>query len=171
VTSNRVQRGVHKRDQQSTVASASNRDQCGRPMPKLPKTPEEPRKSAHRLAWDRVLSRVRRHPVTVSISSLARYHRLRLPETAVTAARERVSQFRGQGLGIQVIGLAAWGGLSWLYDFRGALGGAGVALACYAIGRSRLKPWRCGNCKAPLATAQVRVCPGCHARLVGTVAQ
>jgi hypothetical protein len=114
-----------------------------------------------------MLARAWRHPVTVSISSLARFHRLKLPEPAVTAARERVRQFRGQGVAIQIFGLAAWIGLSWFYEFHGALAGAGVALACYAIGRAKSKPWRCGNCKSPLATALVRVCPRCHAPLVG----
>jgi len=65
-----------------------------------------------------------------------------------------------------VAGALAWIGLGAAYGWIGAAAGAPIAVACFMLGRARSKPWRCGHCKTPLATAQVRVCPGCGARLV-----
>jgi len=87
-------------------------------------------------------------------------------QPGITASREPVIQFRGLGFGIQVAGLAAWPAFWWAYDFAGAAVGAAVCVACLLLGRAKSKPSRCGNCKTPLATAKVRVCPGCGARLV-----
>ena len=102
----------------------------------------------------------------VSISSVLRFRRLALAKPAVTALREPVRQFRGLGLALKIGGLLAWAGLCWAYAFSGAVVGAAVAATCSWVGRARSKPWRCGSCKTPLATAKVRVCPGCAARLV-----
>ena len=104
--------------------------------------------------------------MAASISSLLRFRRLRLRAAKVTAPRARVRQFRGLGFTIQMAGLLAWPALWWAYDLTGAAVGAGVCVACQLIGRAKSKPWRCGNCATPLATAKVRVCPGCGARLV-----
>jgi hypothetical protein len=103
-----------------------------------------------------------------------RAHHLRnletLPLPSLTARREAVAQIRGLGVGIQLAGLAALAVLWMTYGLWGAAVGVGVSVACYLIGTAKLKPWRCGKCKNPLATAQVRVCPACLARLVGAEA-
>jgi hypothetical protein len=151
---------------ESTEASAENRDSLGRPLPKPPRVPDLPGKSAPRIAWEQMLVRGRSNPLAATISSLLRFRRLTLPKASITATREAVRQFHGQGFAIQVGGVLAWIALWFWYGLWGAIGGALLAIACYAIGHSRSKPWRCGNCKTPLATAKVRVCPGCCARLV-----
>ncbi len=148
------------------MASAGNRDAAGRPLPKPPRVPEPAQPSAPRLAWERMLARGRRRASVASISSVLRFRRLTLAQPAATALREPVRQFRGLGLALKVGGLLAWVGLGWAYALSGAAAGAAVAAACYWAGRARSKPWRCGNCKSPLATAKVRVCPGCAARLL-----
>jgi hypothetical protein len=114
-----------------------------------------------------MLERGRRRASVVSISSVLRFRRLALAKSAVTAQREPVRQFRGLGLALKIGGLLAWAGLVWAYALSGAAVGAFVAATCFWVGRARSKPWRCANCKTPLATAKVRVCPGCAARLVG----
>ena len=148
---------------ESTEATTENRDTLGNPLPKIP-APKEERKSLNRRTLERILTRGRASQAT--ISSLIRFRRLNLPRVVPTALREPVKQFRGQGVAIQAIGLAAWAGLGWWLEFKGVAVGAAVAIACYGVGRAKSKPWRCGNCQTPLATAKVRVCPGCHARLV-----
>ena len=156
---------IGRRFERSTEASAENRDSRGLPLPKPPGAPAFAGKTAPRLAWERMLDRGRRH-AAASISSLLRFRRLALPGPAITALREPVKQFRGLGLTIQVAGLLTWPALWWAYGPTGAAVGAGVCFACYRIGRAKSKPWRCGNCGIPLATAKVRVCPGCRAHLV-----
>ena len=155
---------------ESTEATTENRDTLGNPLPKIPLSQDSERSKARR-AWDRMLSHGRSRASMVSISSLLRVRRLNLQSPAATALREPVTQFRGQGLAIQAAGIAAWAALGWWFELKGVAMGAGVALACYVVGRSKSKPWRCGNCKTPLATAKVRVCPGCHARLIDREAQ
>jgi hypothetical protein len=113
-----------------------------------------------------MLASGRAHPVTLSISSLARFHRLWLPRPGKTAFREPVKQFRGLGVAVLAAGIAAGVALCWFYGLRGATIGVALAGACIVIGRAKSKPWRCANCKTPLPTAKVRVCPGCGARLV-----
>jgi hypothetical protein len=161
-----VKKHVHRRFEKSTEASAENRDAQGRPLPKLPSAPALAGKSVPRLAWERMLTRGRRHATAASISGLLRFRRLTLPTPETTVLREPVKQFRGLGLTIQIAGLLSWPALWWAYDLAGAAVGAGVCIGCYLIGRAKSKPWRCGNCGTPLATAKVRVCPGCHARIV-----
>ena len=152
----------------STEASAENRDSAGLPLPKPPSAPAIAEKKAPRLALERMLAHGRRH-AAASISSLLRFRRVTLPTHAITALREPVKQFRGLGLTIQIAGLLTWSALWWAYDLAGAAVGAAVCIACYRIGRAKSKPWRCGNCGTPLMTAKVRVCPGCHARMVDLV--
>ncbi len=113
-----------------------------------------------------MLERGRRRASVASISSVLRFRRLALAKPAVTALREPVRQFPGLGAALKIGGLLAWAGLGWAYALNGAAAGAFVAAACFWVGRARSKPWRCANCKTPLATAKVRVCPGCAARLV-----
>ena len=150
----------------STVASAENRDSHGRPLPKLPAVRDTFDTPAPRLGWERMLARGRRHASAASISSLLKFRRLRLPVPVVTAARQPVLQFNGLGFAIRGAGLLAWLALGWAYGLAGTVGGAVLAIACFMIGRAKSKPWRCSNCKTPLATARVRVCPACHARFV-----
>ena len=149
----------------STQANADNRDSQGLPLPKPPSAPALARKATPRLALDQMLERGRRH-AAASISSLLRFRRLILPAPAITALRQPVKQFRGLGLTIQVTGLLIGSALWWAFGLIGAAVGAGVCFVCYRIGRAKSKPWRCGNCGTPLATAKVRVCPVCGARMV-----
>jgi hypothetical protein len=148
------------------MASAENRDSQGRPLPKLPPVSRFEGMSPARRAWERMLDRGRRNRLATTISSLLRFRRLDFPSPTITALRQPVRQFHGQGFAIQVAGILAWIVVAWKYDLAGLGIGAGVALVCYVYGRSKSKPWRGGNCKSPLATAKVRVCPGCGARLV-----
>ena len=151
--------------QATTVASDANQDPQNRP----PRVPYPRPKSGPRLAWERMLARTRRSATTVFVSSLSRFHRLRLPRPAATAFREPVRQFRGQGLAIQAAGTAVAFGLWWHFEIPGAIVGLVVATLAYVVGLAKSKPWRCATCRTPLATAEVRVCPGCGARLVGSV--
>jgi len=146
-------------------ASADNRDSRGLPLPKSPIAPAFAGKVAPTLAWERMLDRGRRH-ASAQISSLLRFRKLTLPSPAITAMRRPVKQFRGLGFTIQIAGLMIWSALWWAYDLTGAAVGAAACFACYRIGRAKSKPWRCGNCGTPLATAKVRVCPACSARMV-----
>ena len=152
--------------EQSTEASPENRDARGEPLPKPPRPRAWAGKSTPRRAWDRMLTHGRRHATVASISGLLRFRRLALRSPELIALREPVKQFRGLGIAIQLAGIVGWMVLWWAYDLAGALVGVGVFLACLVLGRARSKPWRCGNCKSPLTTAKVRVCPGCRARLV-----
>lgn len=161
-----MKKPLHPNFEKSTEASPENRDARGHPLPKPPRHSGVPGQSAPRRAWDRMLGHGRRHATAASISSLLRFRRLALRTPEITALREPVRQFRGMGVTIQLAGLAGWSVLWWAYDLAGALIGAGLCLACLVLGRARSKPWRCGNCKTPLSTAKVRVCPGCCARLV-----
>lgn len=166
-----VKKQTHPVFEKSTEASPDNRDARGNPLPKLPRPPTRLETSGPKRAWDRMLGHGRRHATVASISSLLRFRRLALRTPEITALREPVRQFRGLGVAIQLAGLAGWGALWWAFDLSGALLGAGVCLACGALGRARSKPWRCGNCKTPLTTAKVRVCPGCCARLIDSDAK
>jgi hypothetical protein len=162
----RVKKRAHHTFDETTQASAENRDAQGRPLPKPPRVPDPPLKSAPRVAWERMLARGRKQASAVSISSLLRFRKLTLSTPDMTAVREPVTQFKGLGLSIRLAGLVAWALLYWQFDLGGAATGAVVFGACYYIGRAKSKPWRCGNCKMPLTTAKVRVCPTCSARLV-----
>jgi hypothetical protein len=166
-----VKKQPHPIFEKSTEASPENRDARGDPLPKPPRPPAPPEKSAPARAWDRMLGHGRRHATVASISSLLRFRRLALRTPEITALREPVRQFRGLGVAIQMAGLAGWALLWWAFDLTGAVIGAAVCLACGVIGRARSKPWRCGNCKTPLTTAKVRVCPGCCARLIDSDAK
>lgn len=83
---------------------------------------------------------------------------------ALTAKRERKSEFAGVGCVIQGAGLLA--------PFIGALAGtAGFAiglvimLALLVAGSMKSSKWVCGHCRNPLATKDVRICPACRATL------
>ncbi len=104
-----------------------------------------------------------------------------------TANRERVSSFIGAGCLIQGLGLlapfilyvvfaavggsmaGAVGGLTAeaLGGFTaGAVGGLiGLVLLVilFFVGSQKSQSWRCGNCKNPIASRAVRLCPACRA--------
>jgi hypothetical protein len=161
-----VKQDRHRVFEKSTEASAENRDALGRPLPKLPAPPALAPASNPKRAWERVLARGHRRATLASINSRLRLRRPRSPIPQLAAPREPVRQFRGLGLMLHMAGLAAWPALWWAYDLGGAVLGAGVFTACHLVGRAKSKPWRCGNCRSPLTTAKVRVCPRCGARLV-----
>jgi hypothetical protein len=160
--------------QESTLASDENRDSRNRPLPRLGPAIDAYRNQPFSLrpgrAWDRMLADGRPQQVATVISNLARFRRLRQPAPATTAHREPVRQFRGLGIGIQTAGLAAALALGWRYGLGGSVAGLVVVAASVAVGRATSKPQRCAHCKTPLATAKVRVCPGCAARLIGSAA-
>ena len=91
----------------------------------------------------------------------------------VTAERERVSSFVGVGCLLQAVGLLA---PFFLYAIFAAVAGlaagaigavAGLVLlpVLFVVGSRKASSWRCGNCKNPLASKDVRLCPVCHATL------
>lgn len=63
------------------------------------------------------------------------------------------------GLVVAAVGIGGWFGSEAL------LGGLVLLALVFLSGVTNPKPWHCGNCKRPLATSMVRVCPGCGARL------
>jgi hypothetical protein len=86
-------------------------------------------------------------------------------ESEIIAKRERVGQFAGIGCFIQGLGLLAPFALGALFGTTGALVGVGLLVVLFIVGSSKAKSWRCGNCKNPIANAEVRACPVCKAQL------
>jgi hypothetical protein len=83
----------------------------------------------------------------------------------VLAERERVSSVAGVGCLIQAVGLLALFVLPYLFDGPGFIAGVGVAIVLFLLGSSKSFSWRCGNCRNPVASKHVRICPVCKARL------
>jgi hypothetical protein len=84
---------------------------------------------------------------------------------SIEAKRERVSQFVGIGCLIQGIALlspfvlGAWAGIA------GVIVGIILLIILFIIGAKKAKVWRCGNCKNPIANADIQMCPVCKAKL------
>jgi hypothetical protein len=91
----------------------------------------------------------------------------------MNAKRERVGQFAGIGCLIQGLGLLAPFVLAALASIIagavggvvGALVGVVVLVVLLIVGSAKAKSWRCGNCKNPIASASVTICPVCKAVL------
>lgn len=88
-----------------------------------------------------------------------------MDSTPTPLAREKVNEFTGTGCLLQALGLlapialgAAWGG-------PGALVGLVLLVVLWSTGTRLATRWRCGHCRNPLATADVRVCPACGSPL------
>ena len=83
----------------------------------------------------------------------------------ISARRERTigipRPIIGMRVGMVIVALAV--GL-W-FGAEAFLGSLLLLALVFLSGVTNPKPWHCGNCKRPLATAMVRVCPGCAARL------
>lgn len=81
------------------------------------------------------------------------------------AYRDMKEEFAGVGALIQAIAvIAAIGGFAVL----GAVGGTVVlvlALALFVVGHAKSRRIVCSDCRNPLASDEVKVCPACKARL------
>jgi hypothetical protein len=82
----------------------------------------------------------------------------------VVAKREKATQFVGVGCLIQAIGLPA-PFIGLLAGVPGFIAGLILMLILFFVGSSKSVSWRCGNCKNPIANAQVKLCPTCKAQL------
>lgn len=81
------------------------------------------------------------------------------------AVRERVSSFAGAGCALQALGLVAPWILWELFGVPGAIVGAILLVWLFFVGSAKAMSWRCGGCKNPIASKNVRVCPVCRADL------
>ena len=89
------------------------------------------------------------------------------------AKRERVSSFVGAGCLIQAAGFLAPLVLYWVFGFiagaSGQMFGLVIGLILLAVmfiyGSRKASLWRCGNCKNPIASKDVNMCPVCRATL------
>jgi hypothetical protein len=88
-----------------------------------------------------------------------------MPEPETVAERERVVQFAGVGCAIQGLGILAPFVLSAFAGTIGAAIGVLLLIVLLFVGGAKASTWRCGNCKNPIAEADVRLCPVCKARL------
>ncbi len=88
-----------------------------------------------------------------------------MAEPMLVAKRERVSSFAGTGCAVQALGVLAPVLLYWWFGFPGAGAGLAIMLILFIKGSSLAMTWRCGNCKNPIASKAVRVCPVCSAKL------
>jgi hypothetical protein len=88
-----------------------------------------------------------------------------VPEPVLSSKRESVSQFAGVGCFIQGLGILAPIILGIAFGSTGAVAGVVVLLVLFVVGSSKAKSWRCGNCKNPIASAEVKLCPACRAEL------
>ena len=88
-----------------------------------------------------------------------------MTEQALTTKRERKTSFVGLGCFIQGAGLLAPFLLGAFMGTTGAVIGIVMALILFFVGSAKSSTWRCGNCKNPLADADVRMCPVCKAQI------
>jgi len=83
----------------------------------------------------------------------------------VTAAHEGVNHFMGIGCALQGLALLAPFLLGATWGAGGVLVGIPAAIALWTLGSRHALTWRCGRCRNPLASADVRICPSCGAAL------
>jgi hypothetical protein len=88
-----------------------------------------------------------------------------MAEESVAARHERVNHFTGIGCLLQGLALLAPFAFGAAWGATGVLVGIPVAIALWTVGSRCAVTWRCGRCKNPLASADVRICPSCGATL------
>ena len=88
-----------------------------------------------------------------------------MDERTVAATHERVNHFTGIGCALQGLALLAPFALGAAWGAAGVLVGIPVAIAFWTVGSKHAVSWRCGRCKNPLASDDVRICPSCGAAL------
>lgn len=121
------------------------------------------RRSQLRMAWSR--SRAGRLTRRHARADIAAYRTHPQIGPGTSARRERTVATPWQSFALALVGLCA----PIILGIR--FGAAVFLVAAVAVGLvhfagvTRARPWQCGNCKRPLATAMVRVCPSCGARL------
>ena len=83
----------------------------------------------------------------------------------VTAMHERVNHFTGVGCLLQGLALLTPLALGAAWGAAGVLVGIPAAIALWVLGSRFAVTWRCGHCRNPLASPDVRICPSCGAAL------
>jgi predicted phage tail protein len=86
-------------------------------------------------------------------------------EQALTARREKQSEFIGVGCVIQGLGLLAPFVLGAILGIFGVVVGVLLLVVLFFVGSARATKWICGNCRNPLASKEVTVCAACRAQL------
>lgn len=95
------------------------------------------------------------------------------PPNQLVARREQVGSFIGVGCFLQGLGLlspfigyavGSWA-LGVLAGIIGAVIGLFMLLVLLVVGSRKALSYRCGNCKNPLASAAVKLCPVCRAQM------
>jgi hypothetical protein len=81
------------------------------------------------------------------------------------AKRIRQSEFVGTGCLIQGVGILCPFIGAAVAGVVGAVLGLGLALALFIYGGRRAITWKCGACRNPLPSEDVKVCPVCKAAL------
>lgn len=81
------------------------------------------------------------------------------------ATVEKVGETAGVGCLVQLIGFAMlFGGLP--FGMGGLLFSVPIGLGCLFVGGGMARKKRCGKCKNPVASALVKLCPACGAKLL-----
>lgn len=88
-----------------------------------------------------------------------------MTDQGVTAVHERVNHFTGIGCLLQGLALLTPFALGAAWGTAGVLVGIPAAIVLWSVGSRYALAWRCGRCKNPLASADVRICPSCGAAL------
>ena len=89
--------------------------------------------------------------------------------TETTEARsgklEKRNEFAGRGTGLQILGVGVFlGGIVFL-GYIGAILSLFIAVPLLIVGSARSQSWRCGVCRNPVDSKDVRICPHCQATL------
>jgi hypothetical protein len=86
-------------------------------------------------------------------------------EEGVIARREKNFDISGAGCLIQILGLLAPIGISVFLGYIGGAIGMVLLVVMFFIGAGKHKKLICGNCKNPIESEEVVVCPTCGVHL------
>jgi hypothetical protein len=86
-------------------------------------------------------------------------------EQVLNARREKNFDISGAGCLIQVLGLLAPIGISVFLGYIGGAIGMVLLVVMFFIGAAKHTKWICSNCKNPVDSDEVVVCPMCGAHL------
>ena len=86
-------------------------------------------------------------------------------EQVLIARREKNFDISGIGCLIQVLGLLAPFAISVFLSYVGGAIGMVFLVVMFFVGAAKHTKWICNNCKNPVDSEEVAVCPTCEAHL------
>jgi hypothetical protein len=86
-------------------------------------------------------------------------------EQALISRREKNFDISGVGCLIQVLGLLAPIMISVFLGYIGGAIGMVLLVVMFFLGAAKHTKWICSNCKNPIDSEEVAVCPTCGANL------